>query len=117
MSGERSSACCATAEAVAVASGADGALGIDLHGIEGESFVRALRAHRVGSAIAEGEPLLTLELVSKVCDGDSCTYVPFMLECAAPYALTVTAVNDEVAEDPALLDERPGVWVVRVRRA
>lgn len=84
---------------------------------EADLMVTGVELPPVGARLARGQPLLRLRVTSKVCTGETCTYVPSVRTFEVGRNLTVETLNQAVARDPMLLQEDPGGlgWLVEGR--
>jgi glycine cleavage system H lipoate-binding protein len=91
-------------------------------GLEGglaaeDAFITGVRFAQAGSRLAAGDVLCTLELKTKVCEGNSCTYQASELTLRAPAPLVIAQTNPMVKADPLLLqiDPRGTGWIAIAR--
>jgi glycine cleavage system H lipoate-binding protein len=82
-----------------------------------DAFVTGIRFAQAGSRLAAGDVLCTLELKTKVCEGNACTYQASELKLRAPAPIVIAQINPMVKADPLLLqvDPRGTGWIAIAR--
>lgn len=80
-----------------------------------DDLISSVALPMASSVVQGGEPLVRVEVKSKVCEGDVCTYVASTITFAAPGSMRIEELNMKVVGDPVLLQEDPlaAGWLLR----
>lgn len=85
--------------------------------LEKDAFITGIELPEEGAQLEVGDVLCTLEIKTKVCDGNSCTYRASDVKIRVSTPVIIESVNFMLEDDPLLLqaDPRGAGWIAVAR--